>query len=114
MALPPFIRKAVEAKLQAYCEVRIPPHLREKIRLGFSFRGNSVTLLESRPYYHDPSQWSNQPVAMFRFNPEDGKWSLYWADRNSRWHLLPEQRPAKEFNVLLGVVEQNPNGCFWG
>jgi hypothetical protein len=114
MAVPPYIRKAVEAKLQAYCTNRIPAHLREKIRLGFIFRGNSVTLFEERPTFYDRSKWSSLVVAKFRFDPENGKWSLYWADRNSHWHLLSFQKPVKDFGILLRVVEENPHGCFWG
>jgi len=114
MALSPLTRKLVEKKLGAYCEGKIPPHLRHKIQIGFKIRGNSVTLIEERPYFYDPSQWSKSVVAQFRLNPDDQLWTLYCADRNSRWHLYSRSVPTKNINTLLHWVEADPTGIFWG
>lgn len=114
MALSPLTRKLVEKKLGAYCEGKIPLHLRHKIKIGFKVRGNSVTLIEERPYFHDPSQWSKSVVAQFRLNPDDQLWTLYCADRNSRWHLYSRSVPTKNINTLLHWVEADPTGIFWG
>ena len=114
MAIPPFIRRPVEERLRVYCEEKVPERLREKIRFGFRVRGNSVILFEERPSFADRSQWVDIVVAQFRFDPEDGKWTLYWADRNSRWHIYDDVSPNKNFHVLLTEVDKDPTGIFWG
>lgn len=114
MALPELTKKQVETTLGSFCQKRIPPHVRDKVRLAFSFRGNSVSLFEERPYFQDPSRWTSSPVAQFRFNQEDKIWSLYCSDRNSKWHLYDRTKPSRQFIHLLKAVESDSTGIFWG
>jgi len=53
-------------------------------------------------------------VAQFRFRPEDSNWLLYWADRNSRWHAYGDLEPSIDLDELLGEVDRDPTGIFWG
>jgi len=114
MALPPLIRELVETKLSKYFEKRIPPELRSDIRLSFKIRGNSVTLTEARPLFMDPSEWVGIPFAQLRFNPKTSKWTLYCADRNSRWHEYLESEPEEKIETLLRHVDEDVTGIFWG
>ncbi len=114
MAIPPFIRKPVEKRLEDYCDYKVSERVRDKLRIGFRVRGNSIIMFEERPLFSDKSIWTESVVAQFRFNLEDGKWSLYWADRNSRWHIYDDVLPNKNFDVLLGEVDHDPTGIFWG
>ena len=67
-------------------------------------RGKSVTIYECRPPWHpDLTDWSELKVAQLRHNPEEGEWTLYWADRNGRWHLydtIGHFDPARRAFVL--------------
>lgn len=94
MALPEFIKASVEKALTAYCSRKVPAHVSDRLKVNFRFRGNNVTLFESRPYFLDQSKWIDSVVAQFRYDPENGTWSLYCADRNSRWHAY-SHRPQK-------------------
>ena len=114
MTLPALTRKLIEKKLGAYCEGKIPPNIRHEIRLLFKIRGNSVTLIEERPYFRDHSKLTHNVVAQFRFNPDDQQWTLYCADRNSRWHLYSRSVPTKNINTLIHWIEADPTGIFWG
>ena len=49
MVLPEFVAQHVKKLLDAYCEQRVPAHVRDKILLITKSRGSSVTLLETRP-----------------------------------------------------------------
>lgn len=113
-ALPPLTRQAIDARLNRYCEERIPEHVRDQIRLLFKVRGLSVTLYESRPLWNDPSQWADQKIAQFRYDLETGAWTLYCADRNGRWHRYTQQAPSKELDDLLQEIERDSTGIFWG
>ena len=62
----------------------------------------------------DSSTWVGIPIAQFRFNPKNSKWTLYCADRNSRWHEYNDLDPDQEFETLLREVDADPTGIFWG
>ena len=114
MPLPEFTRKLVETKLTKYCEQKIPLHVRHQLRLNYRFRGNQVTLFEERPVFDQPEKWGESVIAQFRFSPQDKKWSLYCADRNSRWHLYTLLAPSADFDDLLKEVDRDPTGIFYG
>ncbi len=114
MALPELVRKLVEKKMRDYCEGKISPQIRHKIRIGFKIRGNSVTIIEERPYYYVPSQWSQTVVAQIRYDSTDNTWTLYYWDRNSRWCPYALSVPTKNIETLLRCVEFDPTGIFWG
>ena len=114
MPLPPFVKQLVEKKLSAYSKTKVPAHLHNQIRLNFKFRGNTVTLFESRPAFGMPEKWVDIPVAQFRYDHADNLWTLYWADRNSRWHPDMEIDPVRNFDRLLQEVERDPTGICWG
>lgn len=114
MALPVLVRQLVDSKLASFYERRLPAHVREEIRLFHTYRGNSVTLIEARPPYIGPSEWSQLRVAQFRYDSETRAWTLYYADRNSRWHWYWDIEPTTDFDDLLREVDEDPTGIFWG
>ena len=77
-------------------------------------RGKSVTIYECRPPWHpDLTDWSELKVAQLRHNPEEGEWTLYWADRNGRWHLYDTIGPGSVDDLLRELTE-DPTCIFWG
>ena len=114
MAIPDTTRLIIESTLISYIEQKIPAHVRDKVRLSYRFRGNTITLFEHRPVFNKQSEWTNSAVAQFRYNPSGNKWTLYCADRNSRWHRYDDLEPAEDFDLLLQEVDEDPTGIFWG
>lgn len=114
MALPALVRQLVDGKLKQYCENRIPSHVRDEVRLFHRVRGNSVTLVESRPSFWGGDEWSRLPIAQFRYDAEAGVWTLYCADRNGRWHEYWDVDPGPDLEDLLREVDDDPTGIFWG
>lgn len=43
----------IDAKIQGFCDARVPEHIRDKVRLLHRWRGNTITLIETRPYFQD-------------------------------------------------------------
>ncbi|MBI3553029.1 MAG: DUF3024 domain-containing protein [Elusimicrobia bacterium] len=103
-----------EESLERYCAERVPPHARSKVRMTYKWRGDTATLIEERPYFQDPKRWTSHPVAQFRYDGDKKRWTLYCADRNSRWHLYEKIRPAASIQTLLDEVNRDPTGIFWG
>ena len=114
MPLPEFTKKLIEIKLAEYCDQKIPLHIRDKVKLIYKITGNKVTLIETRPFYCDPSIWTETPIAQFRFDYETKKWALYFMDRNSRWHLYDLVEPSADFEDMLKGLDNDRTGIFWG
>jgi hypothetical protein len=114
MAIPKADLERISRILDAYCEASVPPHVRDKVTMGFSVKGSAVTLFERRPTFGSPSQWHEEPAARFRYNATTGFWSLYCMYRDLKWHSYGNRRPAKRFETLLAEVDADPTGIFWG
>jgi hypothetical protein len=114
MGLPELTKKRIEKTLGAYCLTKVPGGFRDRVRINFKFRGDSVTLFEERPAFGKPEIWVDIAVAQFRFNSQRKEWTLYCADRNSRWHPYSEAEPSRNFEDLLKEVDEDPTGIFWG
>lgn len=114
MAIPPLIRRLIQALLTNYCQKKIPSHVSDRVRLDFQIRGNNVRLIEKRPRFRSLENWVETCVAQMRYQPNTGKWALYWADRNSRWHPYNELSPQKDFANLLAEIDEDPTCIFWG
>lgn len=64
------------ARIRRFCEERIPAHLRDQIRLEVETRGRSVTIVECRPYWLDPTaEWTRMKVAQFRYDEAEKTWT---------------------------------------
>lgn len=104
-----------QRQIERWCARRVPPHLRGEIRVECRRRGSSVTIFERRaPWKPELNpEWTEQRIAQLR-RAADGKWSVFWADRNDRWRQHPEIDAADSPVQLLEEIERNPDGVFWG
>ncbi len=107
-------KSLAESALGRYCEFKKTPDVEGKIRLTWKFRGNSVTLFECRPPWRGEGDWTEMPVAQFRYDDKKKMWTLYCADRNDRWFDYMDCNPAKSIQTLLEEVDKDPTGIFWG
>lgn len=114
MAISDTVRHQAETQLRVFCDRRVPAEVRDKVNLTYAFRGNSATLFENRPGFRDPGKWTAMPIAQFRFDPKTGKWTLYYADRNSKWHVYTDIKATSHFDELLKEVDSDPTGIFFG
>lgn len=103
------------ARVRRFCHDRIPEHVRDQIRLEADVRGRSITILECRPPWSDPNaEWTRMRIAQLRYDESAPSWTLYWADRNDRWHRYPDLEPAKNIGVLLDEIDRDPTCIFFG
>ena len=114
MALPSNLRQEVEQLLTKYCEKRVPHKIKDQVRVGFDIRGNSLTLFEERPQFRNEGMWVKIVVAQFRFDSKTSHWTLFCADRNSRWHEYIGLQSSKYIEHLLREVDRDPTRMFWG
>ena len=117
MALPELVRRQVEKELGDYCDKRVPASARDQVRLECEIRGNAATIIERRipwrPEWRD-EEWRRFPIARFRFDNAARLWTLYWRDRNLRWHLYNLPKPSPSLSALPAEVERDRTAIFWG
>jgi len=115
MPLPVLVKTLIEKKIGEYCKKKIPAHILDKVNLSYRIRGNSVTILENRvPLFPDMKEWTSMPVAQIRYDNETGEWTLYCADRNSRWNDYIDLLPTKNIDKILNEIDKDPTGIFLG
>ncbi len=114
VALSEFEQKRIEKLLSAYCDGKVPPHLRDQIRIEFRIRGNEASLFESRPHFRGTGEWFSVKIARFRKDPQTETWQLHWADRNSRWRSYEPLPYHRDMEELLDEVKRDATGVFWG
>lgn len=114
MPLSEFTKKLIETKLTEYCQRRIPIDIRDQVNLIFKIIRDKVTLIETRPYFKDPSIWTENPVAQFRFDDKANKWTLYCTGRSAQWQLYDLIIPSTDFDDMLKALDNDKTGIFWG
>jgi hypothetical protein len=99
-----------ERLVARWCRERIPARAQHQVRMEYQVRGASVTLFERRaPWRPDfGPEWTSHPIAQLRY--AQGRWRLYWPDRNARWHLADHVPPAESPADLLAVVADTASG----
>ena len=114
MALSEIEQARISTRLSAYCEARIPVHVRNKLRLGFRITGQDVVLFEKRPAFRPPHDWQELPVAKFKYVRSQNAWHLFCQHRDLRWHKYEPMPSARSFDILLHEVDSDPTGIFFG
>lgn len=76
----------------------------------------TVTILECRPPWRPDfgPEWTRFPVARLRYTMTRGEWSLYWRDRNLKFHEYDLAPPTPLVDELIAEIERDPTSIFWG
>jgi hypothetical protein len=115
MPMPAAVRDSAVGHVALFCENQIPEQARDEMRLEHSVRGNSITIVERRPPWneHVGPEWTSMKIAQLRYDAATRDWTLYAADRNSRWFYYGAD-PAPDVGPLLAEIAEDPTCIFWG
>jgi Protein of unknown function (DUF3024) len=104
------------AAVTAYCEQRVPPHALHQVRMQAIVERHAVTLVERRAPWRPEygPEWTTSPVARLRWSVSRRDWTLYWRDRNQRFHRYPYTDPTADIATLLDEIDRDSTGIFWG
>lgn len=75
-----------------------------------------MTLIERRAPWRPEfgPEWTRSPVARLRWSVRSRDWTLFWRDRNLRWHRYDYAAPTSDIATLLDEIDRDPTGIFWG
>jgi hypothetical protein len=86
------------------------------IRYDLDVTDRTVTFLECRPPWRPDfgPEWTRHPVARLRYTKTRGEWSLYWCDRNLKFHEYDLVPPTSLVDELMAEIDRDPTSIFWG
>ncbi|HTP14756.1 MAG TPA: DUF3024 domain-containing protein [Streptosporangiaceae bacterium] len=104
------------ARVQRWCAARIPGHARHQVRVECELAPRHLTIIERRaPWREDfGPEWTTLPIARLRYTAADKSWTLYWRDRNLRFHIYDLLAPSPTVEDLLAEIDRDPTCIFWG
>ena len=75
-----------------------------------------LTIVECRaPWRADVgSEWTRLPIARLRYAKGSKTWTLYWRDRNLRFHRYDRIKPSENVSTLIDEIDRDPTRIFWG
>ncbi len=105
------VRKWIEGRNAA-----LPLRARDLIRYEIDVSPRAITVVECRPPWHDDlgPEWTRWPICRFRYTKARNEWSLYYRDRNLRFHHYSLAQPTPYIDELLIEVDADPTCIFWG
>src|SRR3954462_10293921 len=80
------------AQVQRWCAARVPEHARHQVRVECEVTPRHLTIVERRVPWREEvgPDWTSLPIARLRYTAVDKSWTLYWRDRNLRFHLYDQ------------------------
>lgn len=103
-------------RVQRWCSQRVPERVRHQVQVECEVGPRHLTIVERRAPWDesDGPDWTSFPIARLRYTKASKTWSLYWRDRNLRFHhydLLPSSATVDD---LLAEIDRDPTALFWG
>ena len=89
-------------------------NIRDEVDVRYSIDGLSVTLVIERPFYGDPNDIIEEPIAKATYDKVAKTWTLYWHRADLKWHRYKPSLPTKHIDQICRVIDEDENGCFWG
>jgi hypothetical protein len=104
------------ARVRRWCQQRVPAHARDQVRVECDIGSRHLTILESRPPWREGTslEWTRFPIARLHYTQAAKTWTLYWRDRNLRFHRYDQLPPSPSIDDLLTEIDRDPTAIFWG
>lgn len=104
------------ARVRQWCRSRVPERVRDQVRVEVDVAPRHLTIVECRPPWRADygPEWTRHPIARLRYTRTTRQWSLYWRDRNLRFHEYDLVQPTQRLEDLLVEVDTDPTAIFWG
>ena len=115
MVLSEHERYRFEKPVRAYVEARRPPpHIRPELDIKYRIVDQSIELFEVRPACKHPDEIIEHPIAKATYVRSKKIWKVYWMRADLKWRRYEPQATVSTIEEFLGVLDQDPYGCFYG
>ncbi|MCE5288110.1 MAG: DUF3024 domain-containing protein [Nocardiaceae bacterium] len=103
-------------RVKRWCARQVPDHVRAELRIECDVATRYLTICECRPPWHEDAgpEWTRFPIARLHYTKTTQLWTLYWRDRNLKFHRYPFLGPSRNIQDLLDHLEHSKDPIFWG
>lgn len=110
---PVAIHEIDVARIRRWCDQRVPEHLWGQVKVEADVAARYVTIVEVRPSWRGEGESTRFPIARLRCTAASGMWSLYWRDRNLKFHAY-DFPPSPSVQPLLDYINDSGDPIFFG
>ncbi|MBC8386302.1 MAG: DUF3024 domain-containing protein [Gammaproteobacteria bacterium] len=115
MSFSEFELKRIEKELDKFLEKRRPPaDIRNEVDINYRIDGQSITILEIRPNWRDPSIIHEMPLARTTYVKSKNIWKVFWQRADMDWHSYKPTPVVKSVEEFLQLVDADLHHCFFG
>src|SRR5262245_48780958 len=114
MAFSDIELKRIDNVVGGLCRRHTRPDLRDKLRFEYRVKVHDVEILEIRPCWDGRPGTTEHGVAKVKFIRSRGVWRLFWMRQDLKWHGYEPVGASTDLEVLIGEVDRDPYGCFFG
>ncbi|MCT1443270.1 DUF3024 domain-containing protein [Corynebacterium glucuronolyticum] len=100
------------ARIKRWCDAKIPEHLWDQLKIEVDVASHHATIVEVRPSWRGEGGADSLPVARLRYTQSTGPWSLYWRDRNLKFHQY-DFEPTPRVQDLLDYISTSQDPIFF-
>jgi hypothetical protein len=102
--------------VQRWCAAQVPERVRGEIRVECDIAPRHLTILECRPPLQEnpKADWTRFPIARLHYTKTSDLWTLYWCDRNLKFHRYQFLDPSHRIQDLLDYLDNRADPIFWG
>src|SRR6476619_3592755 len=95
------------ARVQRWCAVQVPEHLRDEVRVEYDVAPGHLTICECRPPWREDfgPDWTRFPIARLHYTKTIGLWTLHWRDRNQKYHSYEPLDPSPHVQRAPDTLE---------
>ena len=93
---------------------RPPLHLRDKVREGQRFEGQSIELFFVRLLHFDPTRHVEESIAKLTYVRSTNVWRIYRKRANGKWHRYEPHPEATSLSSALKIIHADAYCCFFG
>ena len=97
-----------------YCEQKVPDNLKDQVRVFYSIKGYTVTIVQSKPSFPGSRLWTEYPIARVKYDPRTLEWELYRRDLTGEWQRYADLKPTPHLQSLIDEIADDPVCVFWG
>lgn len=101
-------------RIRLWARERVPEHLWDELKVEADVADRHVTIVEVRPPWDGVGEPTRFPIARLCYTRTTGLWSIYWRDRNLKFHEYKRKAPSKNVQSLLDHIEDSGDPIFWG
>ncbi len=104
------------SRVRRWASSHTPEQFRDEVRIEIDETPRGLTIFECRPPWSVSigPEWTRDPIARLSYVKKRSEWTLYWADRNSRFQKYLDLAPSRHVSDLLAEIDADLVCIFWG